>query len=340
VSLQDLERIGGVAINSLRPSTRATYGAGLLAFHTFCDDRGIPDSQRAPVDSLTIQSFVATLAGIYRASSITNYVAAVRAWHLIHGVAWNIGGPEMETVMKGAKAMAPQSSAKEKREPMTVSYIEKLYPQFSDNDPLDVAVFACLTSAFWATARLGELTVRTLKTFDPHTDVKRSDLGEKKDRNGLEVTTIHVPRTKASPIQGEDLYWAKQTGGSDPKSALEKHLALNNPPQDFHLFGFKRNGKMVPLTKRIFQKPIVDCRRKSEATGTEGSLHPHWLHTRVSPTRPPFRRHESERALEQRRLSRIHPRSREGPCTIHAILSPRYERPIHSNRHPFRTQLR
>jgi hypothetical protein len=259
-----------VAINSLRPSTRATYGAGLLAFHTFCDDRGIPDSQRAPVDSLTIQSFVATLAGIYRASSITNYVAAVRAWHLIHGVAWNIGGPEMETVMKGAKAMAPQSSAKEKREPMTVSYIEKLYPQFSDNDPLDVAVFACLTSAFWATARLGELTVRTLKTFDPHTDVKRSDLGEKKDRNGLEVTTIHVPRTKASPIQGEDLYWAKQTGGSDPKSALEKHLALNNPPQDFHLFGFKRNGKMVPLTKRIFQSRLSTAAEKAKLPELKG----------------------------------------------------------------------
>ena len=252
LSLQDLNEIGGVALNSLQESTQRTYGAGLYAFHRFCDFKEITDIQRAPAESLVMQSFVTTLAGIYRANTITNYVAAVRAWHIVHGVAWNIGGPEMEAVVKGAKAMAPSLSAKAKRIPMRVKHIVAMRPYFSDDSPLDVAVFACLTSAFWATARLGELTVRTLKSFDPDAHVKRSDLGEKVDRKGLKMTTIHVPKTKASPNEGEELYWAKQIGASDPMSALDRHLELNNPAQDFHLFGYLKKGKMVPLTKRAF----------------------------------------------------------------------------------------
>ena len=165
-SLRDLERIGGVSLNALQPTTQATYGAGLLAFHVFCDQKGIPEDLRAPVDGLILQSFVATLAGIYCTSSISNYVAAVRAWHIVHGVSWNISGPDIDLIIKGAKAMAPPTSTQERREPMTVEYISKLHPHFSKDEPLDVAVFACLTLAFWSTARLGELTVTNLDSFD------------------------------------------------------------------------------------------------------------------------------------------------------------------------------
>ncbi|KAF9791088.1 hypothetical protein BJ322DRAFT_992839, partial [Thelephora terrestris] len=163
LSPQDLDKIGGVALNSLQESTQRSYGAGLYCFAMllmrFCDFKEIPDIQRAPVESLVIQSFVTMLAGIYRANTISNYVAAVRAWHIIHGVPWNIGGPEMDAVVKGAKAMAPSLSIKAKRVPMRIEHIVQMRPHFSDTSPLDIAVFACLTSAFWATARLGELTV-------------------------------------------------------------------------------------------------------------------------------------------------------------------------------------
>jgi len=270
LSPQDLERIEGVSLHSLQPATQATYGAGLLVFHVFCDQKGISEESRAPVDQLILQSFVTTLAGIYSATAITNYIAAVRAWHIIHGVGWNIGGLEMDVIIKGAKAMAPRSSTREKREPMTVEYITRLRPYFSDAIPLDVAVFACLTSAFWSTARLGELTVRNLSAFNPETHVKRSDLGRSVDRNGLSTTTIHIPRSKSSPIEGENLYWGKQTGASDPESALQKHLEINNPDQNFHLFGYANKGKMVPLTKTAFQKCLSDAASKAKLTSLHG----------------------------------------------------------------------
>ena len=260
MSQQDLERIEGVSLNSFQPATQATYGAGLLAFHVFCDKKGVAENLRAPVDSLILKSFVSTLAGIYSATAIANYVSAVRAWHIVHGVAWNIGGPEMDSIIKGAKTMAPRSSTKDKRDPMTVKYIEKLRPHFSDTDHLDAAVFACLTSAFWSTARLGELTVKNLSAFDPEIHVKRSDIGESVDRKGLKTTTIFIPETKASRVEGENLYWAKQDGESDPESAMERHLEINNPAKDFHLFGYKnREGKPIPLTGTAFQKRISEA---------------------------------------------------------------------------------
>lgn len=208
---------------------------------------------------MVLQSFIAVLAGIYCASSITNYVSAIKAWHLIHGVAWDVNHLEIQSVIKGAKVMAPPPSTRAKREPMPVNYMVKLRPHFSDQTPLDVAVYACLTSAFWSTARLGELTVKNLQAFDPASHVKRSDLGERVDRNGFKTTVIHVPKTKSNPTTGEDLYWAKQAGDSDPESALRRHLELNNPDADFHLFGYTNKKKKVPLTKKTFLKRVSDA---------------------------------------------------------------------------------
>jgi len=142
---------------------------------------------------------------------------------------------------------------------MTIEHIEKMRLHFSDTSPLDVAVFACLTSAFWATARLREFTVKNLSSFDPKIHVKRSDLGESVDRNGLKTTTIYVPETKANRTKGERLYWAKQEGESDPESALRRHLEVNNPADDFHLFGYvNKGGKRTPLTKTTFQRRMAE----------------------------------------------------------------------------------
>jgi hypothetical protein len=259
-----------VSLKALQPATQAAYGSGLLAFHVYCDHKEISEEMRAPVDSLVMKGFVATLAGIYSAAAITNYVAAVRAWHIVHGMAWEIGGPEMDTIIKGAKSMAPRTSTREERAPMTVEYIAKIRPHFSDSDPRDVAVFACLTAAFWATARLGELTVKNLTAFNPEEHVKRSDLGEKEDRSGCKTTTLRVPRTKSSPTRGEELYWAKQVGPSDPEDAMRRHLELNVLAEDFHLFGYTDKGKAIPLTKRTFQKRMSEAAKAARLEPLKG----------------------------------------------------------------------
>ena len=143
LSQEDFELIEGVSLKSLQPSTRASYGAGLLAFHIYCDLKRVDESLRAPVDLTILQSFIAKMAGIYSASTISGYVAAIQAWHIIHGIAWTVDGPSLNTIIKGAQRMAPKESVRQKREPVTIEYIEKISQHLSKTSSLDVAVLAC-----------------------------------------------------------------------------------------------------------------------------------------------------------------------------------------------------
>ncbi|KAJ3792197.1 hypothetical protein GGU11DRAFT_693811, partial [Lentinula aff. detonsa] len=209
--------------------TLATYAAGLLAFHVFCDSRSIPESQRAPCSSDLLSSWIATMAGHYAGTSVKNYVHGVRAWHIIHGAEWNINKAEFDTIIQGAERMQPERSRQKKRLPYTIDYITKLLDDLDPNNPLDASCQACLTTSFYCAARIGELTVPTIKDFSPHQHVTPSQLRRGSDRNGFSTRIIHIPQTKSSPHDGEDLYFSKQLGVSDPDAALNQHLALNKP---------------------------------------------------------------------------------------------------------------
>ena len=67
------------------------------------------------------------------------------------------------------------------------------------------------------------------------------------------MTSIYIPITKGNQNKGESLYWAKQDGPSNPENALKKHLKINSPPVEFHLFGYPNaKGIMLPLSKKTF----------------------------------------------------------------------------------------
>jgi hypothetical protein len=157
-------------------ATCETYGTGLLTYHVFCDKKEIPETQRAPTSSILLQSFVASMAGSYSAAAITNYVCGVRAWHILHGIGWRLNDDETNTLLQAAARIAPESSKRKKRRPYTIDFIAKLKDRLDLRNSLDAAVFACLSTCFYATARVGEFTIRRLTDFNPALHVKRSDL--------------------------------------------------------------------------------------------------------------------------------------------------------------------
>jgi len=239
VTDQDIVKIFEVMSNAWAETTRESYSAGLLVFHVFCDTREIPEPQRAPVSPLLLAAFVASLAGTYSRSAIANYVYGIRAWHLLHGVVWQLNEPELETLLKGAERIAPASSKRKKRRPFTIEFIEKLLQELDMSTPLDAAVFACLTTCFYAVARLGELTVPRLDAFNPSSHVTTANVRtEASGNNQADITIIHIPHTKAAPTEGEDVYWVPQQGLSDPYIAMKNHLEVNNPPPTAHLFAY------------------------------------------------------------------------------------------------------
>ncbi len=260
-------------IHAWEESTRETYGSGLLVYHIFCDANGTPESKRAPAAQPLLSAFVASLAASYSGRTISNYFYGVRAWHILHGVPWRLEKTEMDAMLRAADKLTPDTSKRKPRRPYTPDFINALHHHLDLNNPLDAAVYACLTTCFYASARLGEFTVRKLEGFDSSKSISRKHLSQDQDRNGFKVTVAHLPKTKTSP-HGEDVYWAKQNGSTDPNSALENHLQVNNPPHECHLFAYvhKRGSKIThrPLTKTKFLERVAKAARAANLDPLQG----------------------------------------------------------------------
>jgi len=259
ISDVQLERILDVMGSAWAQSTKETYGAGLLVFHVFCDSNNIDEEKRCPIMCNLLLDFLCSCAGTYSGSALANYAAGLKAWHTLHGREWIIPPKELKAVLDGATASAPELSKRPKRLPFRPDFILAICDQLNLSTPLDVAVFACLTTTFYAIARLGEFTVNTIKDFNPKNHIMRAGVSETIDCNNLPATRFHLPRTKYSPIEGEEAYWAEQTGLTNLKAALENHLRVNSATNtnQTHLFAWKHTKGMCPLSRKEFLKRVT-----------------------------------------------------------------------------------
>ncbi|KAF8960402.1 hypothetical protein BDZ97DRAFT_1616234, partial [Flammula alnicola] len=236
----ELSRVLDVLSNSWAPGTRVTYGAGLLLWHSHCDSKvpRVMEAHRGPASEGLLLDFLSRYAGVYSGSTLKNYFYGIRAWHILHGLPWVMFENRMMAALAAVEHLEPESSKRAAREPFTPADIIKIREQLDLSSPLDAAVYACLTTTFWSASRVGEFTVPNLKAFDPRLHVKRSDVRRSRDnRLGLETTAFHLPTTKASRA-GEDTFWARKDGLSDPESALQNHFSVNGPLPKEHLFSY------------------------------------------------------------------------------------------------------
>ena len=247
--------------NAWLESTRESYSTGILVYHVYCDKKDISEDLRAPTNQQIITSFITSLAGAYSGGTIHNYVYGIRAWHILHGLEWSPNPLELEAVLKGADRLAPPSSKRKKRLPYTPEFIATIRQQMDLEDTFDAAVFACLTTCFYAAARVGEFVVPRLDGFSADQHVTLANLRVDRNAEGLEVTVLHIPQTKAAPLEGEDVFWAPHPGPTDPYDALKNHLRVNNPPRNAHLFSYWHKNQLRPLTKHAFIKRLASLAR-------------------------------------------------------------------------------
>ena len=266
----DINQVFEVMSNAWLESTRESYSTGILVYHVYCDMRGIPEELRAPTNQHIITSFITSLAGSYSGAAIHNYIHGIRAWHILHGMEWRPNQLELEAVLKGADRLTPLSSKRKKRLPYTPEFIAKLRQHMKLDDPFDAAVFACLTTCFYAAARVGEFVVPRLDAFSAAQHITPANLRVDRNSEGLEVTILHVPHTKAAPLEGEDVFWSSHPGLTDPYSALENHMRVNNPPNDAHLFAYKYKSQLRPLTKHAFIKRLASVARLAGVEPLQG----------------------------------------------------------------------
>ena len=154
--------------------THTTYALGLLNYMVFCDKKNIPEKDRALVSQLLLMSFVSTPAAAYSGTAISNYIHRIHAWHILHGVPWRIEKMEMDALLKATEKLTPPSLKHKKRRPYTIDFMLAIRRNLDLNTPLGASVFACLTTCFFATGRVGEFTVQRLNIFDPNKHVSQA----------------------------------------------------------------------------------------------------------------------------------------------------------------------
>jgi hypothetical protein len=114
---EDLERVLMVMNMSWAQSMRKCYGAGLVVFHVFCNERFIPKDQHCLVDTCTMLNFVLSCAGPYSSKMLANYVYVIKAWHMLHGQQWRVQQDELKTALDGASGFTLESSKQIKHKP-------------------------------------------------------------------------------------------------------------------------------------------------------------------------------------------------------------------------------
>src|SRR5207245_776814 len=99
-----------------------------------------------------ILAFVASYAGSYSGSTVNNYVAGLKAWHTLHGKPWNVNVDALKCCIESIIKLTPPSAKCPQRAPFTPDIINLFCQHLHLNEPLDAAIFACMTTCFWCIA--------------------------------------------------------------------------------------------------------------------------------------------------------------------------------------------
>lgn len=106
----------------------------------------------------------------------------------------------MKALLKAAGKVTPATSRRVKHKLFTPAVIIAIRQHLDLNKPLHTVVYACLTTAFYCSARLGEFTMIRPKDFNPGWHIKRSDV-----RNDTSTLTEMGSKLKCFESRGPRL---------------------------------------------------------------------------------------------------------------------------------------
>ncbi|KAJ7071761.1 hypothetical protein B0H15DRAFT_754358, partial [Mycena belliarum] len=244
------EKIQRAMQNAWADSTLDKYGASLEAYFHFCNKEQVSRRQRLPADEFLLCAFAASRAGEVAGGTARGAVAAVKAWHIVNGEQWN-GGIRLRYTLRGVEKLAPSSSKRNERPPVTAAMLDVLDEELDHNDPKDAAVFVTACCAIWGQARLGELLSTAQGSYKQGRIPLGADLKPPSSRAGSRI--LRLPYTKTKGKLGEDAMICRQRGRSDPIHAVENHLVVNDIQADLPLFAYRNErGDLKCLTRKKF----------------------------------------------------------------------------------------
>ena len=248
LSPQSRQHVTRAIRNGWSKSTVKRYSGSIRQYIRFCNTEGIPEQLRFPADEFVLCAFAASSAGIHSRTTPQNRLSALKAWHIAHNLEWK-GSSRLRYVLNGVHNLTPRTSKRPPRPPVNAKMISQLVQHLNLNSPLDVAVAACATTAFWGQCRLGELLPSSHSAplslpFPTRSSFRRST------RNP-QSCIIHLPHTKTHR-HGQEVVLVDQCIPINPIALLTRHLRVNDIPHDTPLFSYGTTHGFTPLTKSTF----------------------------------------------------------------------------------------
>jgi hypothetical protein len=163
------------------PVDKGDLWSGFVSVHIYCNLNLIEERKCCPVSSSLLLQFLSSCTVAYSGSAIANFTAGIKAWHLLHSRLWLIRPGKLKAALEGASALAPPASECPKRRPFTPDLLSSICNHLNLDDLLDAVVFACITMTFYCIVRLGEFTIRTVKSFNSKKHITRAGMTKSSD---------------------------------------------------------------------------------------------------------------------------------------------------------------
>ena len=256
LSMRTRHHVNQAIQKSLADSTFKRYTGSINQFIRFCDKERVPESLRFPADEFVLCAFAASSLGKHAGGTPRSRISALKAWHMAHNLEWK-GSPRLRYVLNGVHNSAPKDSKRPLRPPINARMLSQLVMRLDLNLPLDAAVAACATTAFWGQCRLGELLSPSihLSSSDSESLPTRSDF--KRSLSNPQSCILHLPRTKTHR-HGEDVILVDQLDPINSIALLKNHIRVNNISSSTHLFSITSSGGHTSLSKNLFLRRCND----------------------------------------------------------------------------------
>jgi len=188
---------------SVNPKTLSNCSASILRFTQFCDALNIPEYICMPAPKWLLSIFVTTHgAGSVGGGAIKSWLLGLEFWHLINGAPW-YGASHLRKTAKVSHTLAPLTSSRAPRSPMTIRHLHSLKNHLTLTDTFNVAVFGTATVTFWCQCLLAEVTVDN--KFDPALHASHSSPQMfTTTMSKVKFHSFWAPKTKTHP-RGEEI---------------------------------------------------------------------------------------------------------------------------------------
>lgn len=240
--------------DSLAPSTKRVYAAGQRRYLEFCRAGNL---NPFPLTEDQLCTFAAHLMeeGLQH-SSIKGYFSAIRRLQIVKGLGdpFAASWPLLEYTLRGIKlrqAKHKETRAK-KRLPVTPDILRKLrkYWEKESHNPDFIMLWAACCTCFFGFLRSGEVTVPSMREYDPEGHLSEGDVSLN-SRSNPSVVRVHIKASKTDPFrQGVYVYLGRTDNELCPVAAVAAYLAVRGGLSG----SFFRFSSGTPLSRELLVK--------------------------------------------------------------------------------------